>query len=97
MTDFAPPRLEHVVIDEQQQMQKYLADIAMEDLLLATGKRTERPNGLMAKYKNSVAAQHASEETGGSANPMAEEIDIGATIGLGGGLVKVPAVVDFEG
>ena len=70
MSDFIPPRMEHVVIDEQQQMQKYLAEIAMEDLLLATGKRTERPDGLMASYKKIVAAQHEAEAAGGAANPI---------------------------
>lgn len=43
--------LPDVQIDEQAQLQKYLADIALNDLKLTGGKRRERPDGLMAKYK----------------------------------------------
>ncbi len=58
---FDPPRLEHVVIDEETQMQRYLAEIAMEDILLAGGKRRERPNGLMAQYKRWASDLDATE------------------------------------
>lgn len=61
MTDFLLPRLEHVMVDEETQMQKYLAEIAMEDLLLASGTRTERPDGLLAQYKRMVAVEHEKE------------------------------------
>lgn len=92
MTEFIPPRMEHVVIDEEMQMQKYLAEIAMEDLLLAPDKRTERPDGLMARYKREIAKNGGVTQD----NPMAEEIDGGAAVGLGV-IVKVPVVIDFGG
>jgi hypothetical protein len=61
MSEFIPPRMDHVIIDEETQMQKYLAEIAMEDLLLLSGTRRERPNGLMAQYKRNVAVDLAAE------------------------------------
>lgn len=66
MSDFIPPRMEHVIIDEETQMQRYLADIAMEDILLTGGKRTERPGGLMAQYRRLAAAELAAEAAGKS-------------------------------
>lgn len=61
MSTFDPPRLEHVIIDEEMQMQRYLAEIAMEDILLSGGKRTERPDGMMARYRKYAEERHAQE------------------------------------
>lgn len=96
MSDFKPPEMTHVVIDEDMQMQKYLADIAMEDIMLSPppSAREDRPGGLMAQYRKMVADQHAIEAAGGDV-PAVEEVDIGATVGLGGGFVTRPAVIDF--
>lgn len=68
------PDMTHVVIDSDLQMQKYLADIAMEDILLSppASARKERPDGLMAKYRKSAAAEHAIE----AQNDRARVVDI---------------------
>jgi hypothetical protein len=66
MTDFDPasaPRIEHAIVDEETQTQRYLAEIAMEDLRLLPdpSARRVRPGSLLDKYKKDVAAQHAQE------------------------------------
>lgn len=68
MSDFDPdgtgaPRIEHAIVDEQTQLQRYLADIAMADLELLPPEsaRRVRPGGLLEQYRAIAAAQHAAE------------------------------------
>ena len=69
MNDFDPngpgaPRIEHAIVDEQMQLQQYLADIAMADLELLPpeSERRVRPGGLLAQYRTYAAEQHAIED-----------------------------------
>lgn len=59
---FEPPKIEHAIVDEEVQMQRYLADIAMEDMLLSTSGRRERPNGMLAAYRQYADEEHAKHE-----------------------------------
>lgn len=61
--DVAMPRIEHAVVDEQMQIQQYLADIALEDLRLLPdpSARRVRPGSLLDSYNRDVAARHAVE------------------------------------
>lgn len=64
------PRLEHAIVDEQTQMTRYLAEIAMEDIALLPhpSARRVRPGGLLDQYRKSAEAEHAAE----AANARAE-------------------------
>jgi len=81
MNEFDPngpgmPRIEHAVVDEQQQMQQYLAEIAMEDLRLLPdpSRRRVRKGSLLHQYQVSAAAEHAQE----AANDLAQVKEFGS-------------------
>jgi hypothetical protein len=65
MSDFDPfspgnaLRIEHAIVDEETQMQRYLAEIAMEDLRLLPdpSARKVRPDSLLAAYMSHVAVR----------------------------------------
>ena|SRR5688572_2924964 len=68
------PRIEHAVVDEETQMQRYLAEVAMEDIALLPhpSARRVRPGGLLDQYRKLADAEHAIE----AANARAEVVDI---------------------
>ncbi len=92
VSEFIPPRMEHVVIDEETQMQRYLAEIAMEDLLLLSGKRREWPGGLMAQYRRTVAERGGVTDGMGIAPEDREITTVDGRI-----MASDSVVVDFEG
>lgn len=95
--DVAMPRIDHVMVDEQVQMQRYLAEIALEDLRLLPdpSARRVRPGSLLDQYQKTAAAEHAAEAAGAPTHGPADEIDTAATVGTGA-IVMRPAVSDFE-
>lgn len=59
------PRIEHAIVDEETVMQRYLADVAMEDILLSPpmSARRVRPGSLLAQYRQDVAERQVQETT----------------------------------
>lgn len=100
MSEFDPfagpgaPRIEHAIVDEETQMMRYLADIAMADLELLPPEsaRKVRPDSLLASYRADVAARHKIEESGGVALDPAPGIVDGLVV-VAGSDDKIMAVV----
>lgn len=68
-----PPEIVNVQIDEESQMQKYLADIALHDLQYSTEKVNKAKLGsLRDQYAKNCALRHAEE----AYNDRAEVVDV---------------------
>lgn len=105
MSEFDPfglrnaPRIEHAIIDEETQMMRYLADIAMADLELLPPEsaRRVRPDSLLAQYRADVAARHVVEGDGGTADdPAPYSLDQERSMGTGV-MTTGPKVAEFLG
>ena len=68
------PRIEHAIVDEETQMMRYLAELAMEDIALLPhpSARRVRPGSLAAQYQEYVKREHALE----AANDRAQVADV---------------------
>lgn len=68
-----PPEILNVQMDEESQMQKYLADIALHDLQYSTEKANKaKPGSLRAQYAELCALRHTEE----AYNERAEVLDV---------------------
>lgn len=72
------PRIEHAIIDEETQMMRYLAEIAMADLELLPPEsaRRVRPDSLLAAYRTRAASRLIVEEenSGTADNPLPDSV-----------------------
>lgn len=61
-TPFQPPQIVNSQVDEESQMQRYLAEIAMEDIRLLPDTQRGDRTGTLARYKAGQPAREASPD-----------------------------------
>jgi hypothetical protein len=76
------PRIEHAAVDEQAQMMRYLAEMAMEDIALLPDTPRGDRFGTLARHKAGQAAREASPENAELSDEEYAKIDIDLNKGL---------------